>query len=218
MSGVKFDLMPGEKLVLFAHPHWWYFWKQVLSGVGLIGLVLLAMWASGGLSTALWWLTGLAFVVWLIDVVYELIQWRTSRFAITDQRVAYQAGFFRRTGVSIPLNRINNVNFEQSLIARLTRNGIVTIESAGETGDSVFENIPDPGTVRSTIFAQMEADEMADSNRDAEAIARAMREDAGGSATASIQDRLAQLDELRAAGAISDVEYAQKRTEILGSL
>jgi len=50
----------------------------------------------------------------------------------------------RLRGVSIPLNRINNVNFDQSLIARLLNNGIVTIESAGETGDSVFENIRDP--------------------------------------------------------------------------
>ena len=161
--------------------------------------------------------------MWLVDIVYELVQWRTSRFAITDQRVAYQAGFFRRTGVSIPLNRINNVNFEQSLIARLTGNGTVTIESAGETGDSVFENIPDPSNVRSLIFAQMQADEVSDSERDAEAIARAMRNDQGApppppAPTASVQERLAQLDELRAAGAISENEYAQKRSEILGSL
>ncbi len=112
----------------------------------------------------------------LINTIYEFIQWQTTRFAITDQRVAYQSGIFRRRGVSIPLNRINNVNFEQSFIARMLNNGVVTIESAGETGDSVFENIPDPEHVRALIFAEVEADEQADSDRDAAALAKAMRD------------------------------------------
>ena len=51
--------------------------------------------------------------------------------------------------------------------------GDLLIESAGETGDSVFENIPDPERVRTVIFAQMEADEQADSHRDAAAIREA---------------------------------------------
>ncbi len=220
MADSGFDLMPGERLVLFSNPHWWYFWKQVLSGIGVLILFVLATLTSGGLATVLLWLTALVFIGWLADVVYEFVQWRTSRFAVTDQRVAYQSGFFRRQGVSIPLNRINNVNFEQSFIARLTGNGIVTIESAGETGDSVFENIPDPSKVRTVIFQQVEAAETADSDRDAAAIARAMRDDttAGTGATASVEDRLAQLERLRQAGAISEQEYAQKRSDILGSL
>jgi uncharacterized membrane protein YdbT with pleckstrin-like domain len=220
MDDGNFDLMPGERLVLFSHPHWWYFWKQVVGGIGVLILYLLANWASGGLATVLLWLTALTFIGWLADLIYEFIQWRTTRFAVTDQRVAYQSGFFRRKGVSIPLNRINNVNFEQSFIARLTGNGIVTIESAGETGDSVFENIPNPHHVRSVIFQQVEADEGADSERDAAAIARAMSGSAaaGTGATASVEDRLAQLERLRQTGAISDDEYAQKRSDILGSL
>ena len=81
----------------------------------------------------------------------------------------------RRSGVSIPLNRITNVNFDQSIIARTLNNGIVTIESAGETGDSVFENIPDPENVRNVIFKQVDIDKEADSTRDADALAAALR-------------------------------------------
>ncbi len=83
-----------------------------------------------------------------VNTIYQFAQWQTTRFAVTDQRVAYQSGFLRRRGVSIPLNRVNNVNFEQNLVARMLNNGTVTIESAGETGDSVFENIPDPEKVQ----------------------------------------------------------------------
>ncbi len=212
--------MPGEQMVLFSHPHWWYFWKQALGGLAVIAMLVLAVWAGGFLETAFVWIAIIGGVLWLLDTAYELVQWRTTRFAVTDQRVAYQSGFFRRKGVSIPLNRVNNVNFEQSFIARLTRNGIVTIESAGETGDSVFENIPDPSHVRSVIFNQMNAYDAADSDRDAAALAQAIREQGGGSGPTpkSVEDRLAELDRLHDSGAISDEEYAAKRNDILGSL
>jgi uncharacterized membrane protein YdbT with pleckstrin-like domain len=133
--------------------------------------------------------------------------------------VAYQSGFFRRRGVSIPLNRVNNVNFEQTFVARVLGNGILTIESAGETGDSVFENIPHPEQVRATIFGQVEADEAADSERDAAALARAIKT-SGPTPTEqpSTQERLRRLEELRTQGLVSDEEYAAKRAAILEDL
>ena len=176
MFGPDIDLMPDEKMVLASNPHWFYFWKQVAAGIGLL-LLLLLLWTvdADWIDTALGWITLVAFIVLVVDTIYEFIQWQTTRFAITDQRVAYQSGIFRRRGVSIPLNRINNVNFEQSFIARILNNGIVTIESAGQTGDSVFENIPNPENVRALIFAGVEADEQRDSDRDAASLATARR-------------------------------------------
>jgi uncharacterized membrane protein YdbT with pleckstrin-like domain len=223
MFGPDIDLMPGEKMVLASNPHWFYFWKQVAAGIGLL-LLLLLLWTvdTDWVDTTIGWITLAAFIVLLINTIYEFIQWQTTRFAITDQRVAYQSGIFRRRGVSIPLNRINNVNFEQSFIARMLNNGVVTIESAGQTGDSVFENIPDPEHVRALIFAGVEADEQRDSDRDAAALAKAMREHQEPTATApappSATDRLAALDDLKAQGLVDDAEYAAKRKQILDEL
>ena len=135
--------------------------------------------------------------------------------------MAYQSGIFRRRGVSIPLNRINNVNFFQSAIARILNNGVVTIESAGETGDSVFENIPDPEHVRSVIFAQVEADEQADSDRDAAALAQAMQQHMPPPtepAEKTPKERLAALEELRSQGLVNDDEFKQKRQQILDEI
>ncbi len=211
--------MPGESMVLHSHPHWWYFWKQVVSGIGIVVLLVLVFITDGGLSTFLQWVTVIAFVVWLLDTIYEFAEWQTTRFAVTDQRVAYQSGLVRRKGVSIPLNRVNNVNFEQGMIARMLSNGTLTIESAGETGDSVFENIPDPDSVRSLIFQQMDAYGNSRAERDAAAMARAMNSDHDAPGMpASVEERLAKLDALRAAGTITDDEYAEKRSDILGSL
>jgi uncharacterized membrane protein YdbT with pleckstrin-like domain len=223
MFGPDIDLMPNEEMVLASNPHWFYFWKQVLAGFGLIGLLLI-LWTvdADWVDTSIGWITLIAFIVLLVNTIYEFVQWQTTRFAITDQRVAYQSGIFRRRGVSIPLNRINNVNFEQSFIARMFNNGSVTIESAGETGDSVFENIPDPEHVRALIFAGVEADEQRDSDRDAAALAKAMREHQEPTATApvppSATERLTALDDLKARGLIDEAEYAVKRQKILDEL
>ena len=220
MAAAQLDLMPGEHMVLSGNPHWWYFWKQVVAGIGVLALLfLLFSIDSDWVSTAITWVATLAFVVWLANTIYALVQWRTTRFAVTDQRVAYQSGIIRRSGVSIPLNRINNVNFEQSLIARVLNNGVVTIESAGETGDSVFENIPNPEKVRTVIFGQMEADEQADSDRDAAAIRDALQgQSLGGSSSPTAQSRLDELEELHRRGSVSDEEFEIKRRQIVEEL
>jgi uncharacterized membrane protein YdbT with pleckstrin-like domain len=218
----QIDLMPDERMILHSNPHWWYFWKEVVAAIVIIALlVLLAILDDGWANSFLGWLIPIAIVVLLVWTAVSFTQWKTTQFAITDQRVAYQSGLFRRRGVSIPLNRVNNVNFTQSMIARMLNNGVVTIESAGQTGDSVFENIPDPQRVRTLIFQQVEADEQRDSDRDAASLAKAMGahlappEAPGGP---SVTDRLKQLDDLKAQGLVTPEEYELKRAKILEEL
>ena len=224
MAGSQIDLMPGEDMILYSNPHWWYFWKDAVAGLIFLGLlVLLVMADDGWLNDGLLWLTVIAFLVFMVMTLYAFVQWRTTKFAITSERVAYQSGIIRRRGVSIPLNRINNVNFNQTMIARMLNNGVVIIESAGETGDSVFENIPEPEKVRALIFKQVEVDEQRDSDRDAAALAKAMRDQApppppAAAGTPSVPDRLKQLDDLRAQGLVTDEEYASKRQAIIEDL
>ena len=212
--------MPGEKMVMHSHPHWWFFWKQAAGGLVVVLLLIMTSAVSTDwLSDVLWFITVIALIVWVVNTIYQFVQWRTTQFAVTDQRVAYQSGVIRRSGVSIPLNRVNNVNFDQSMIARMLNNGIVIVESAGETGDSVFENIPDPESVRSLIFGQVEADETADSERDAAALARILKEqNVDGPAAQSAQDRLKELEGLHAQGLVSDDEFEVKRKQILDDL
>jgi uncharacterized membrane protein YdbT with pleckstrin-like domain len=222
MAGSQIDLMPGEEMILYSNPHWWYFWKDAVAGLVFLLLLFLVVQAdSGWLNDGLWFLTVVAFLVFVVMTVYAFVQWKSTKFAITTERVAYQSGIIRRRGVSIPLNRVNNVNFTQSMIARMLNNGVVIIESAGETGDSVFENIPDPEKVRALIFKQVEADEQRDSDRDAASLAKALRDQAPPAPTTgapSVPERLKQLDDLRAQGLVSDAEYDVKRKQIIEDL
>src|SRR6187455_10615 len=94
MAGRQLELMPGETMVLSAHPHWWFFWKEVAAAVGVLLLIWLWVMWDGALGTIAGWLVMLAVIVLVIDTIVRFFQWQTTRFAITDQRVAYQSGFF----------------------------------------------------------------------------------------------------------------------------
>jgi uncharacterized membrane protein YdbT with pleckstrin-like domain len=217
MPASRVELMPNEQMVIHSNPHWWYFWKQFAEGIGVLVLGLLSLSFDGGLGTLFWWLTVIAGIGFVGHLIYEFLQWRSTDFAVTTKRVVYNSGLFHQQGTSIPLNRVNNVNFSQSMIAKLLKNGTLTIESAGDTGDSVFENIPNPTEVRTLIFSQIDADTAASSDRDAQAIAQAM----GGrapSGSPSATERLDQLEQLRSTGRLTDAEYEAKRQEILGDL
>jgi uncharacterized membrane protein YdbT with pleckstrin-like domain len=150
MAKNDFSLLPGERVELRAHPHWWFFWQH---GLALIGVILLFVtWlsvsGSGFAKNTTQWLFFLALVIWVVAAGLRYIEYRTTVFIVTDKRIAYQAGLIRRTGMSIQLNRINNVSYEQGLLERMLGNGTLTIESAAEQGTTVFRNIPHPDDTR----------------------------------------------------------------------
>ena len=62
-----------------------------------------------------------------------------------------------KTGIEIPLERINTVFFNQSIFERMLGAGDLAIESGGETGKQTFSDIRRPSLVQNEIYRQMEA-------------------------------------------------------------
>jgi uncharacterized membrane protein YdbT with pleckstrin-like domain len=225
MAKNDFSLLPGEKVELKTHPHWWFFWQHILSGVGLI--LLLALWISASanwVNQGLKWIFIAALVVWVVATGLRYVEYRTTVFIVTDKRIGYQAGLIRRTGMSIQLNRINNVSYEQGLLERMLGNGTLTIESAAEQGTTVFRNIPHPDDTRQLIYREIEADEDRDSHRDGAAVAEAIKQ-AGvmpsapaAPAAPSATERMAQLQQLHEQGLVTDADFEAKKAEILKDL
>ena len=72
--------------------------------------------------------------IWLVLVgwltLWPFLNWWTTHFVITDRRVMFRHGVLTRTGIDIPLARINSVEFRHGLIDRMLRTGTLVIESA----------------------------------------------------------------------------------------
>jgi len=146
-------LNENEELILDVHPHWWYFAQS--GGAAVAALVAWYVGASridGGFME--WLPKGLGIVVALalVWVGWEYLQWRFTNFAVTNARVIYQEGLISKKGVEIPLERVNNVNFNQTIIERILGAGDLLIESGGQDGQQRFTDIKRPQEVKKILL------------------------------------------------------------------
>lgn len=154
-------LTDDEVVVVHKHPH-----IKALIGPGLVLLVVTALAAWG-----LLWSTGdtvadstatvvgvAAGVVWLAALawfVVKFVSWRTTHFVITDKRVMFRQGVITRSGIDIPVLRINSVQFRHGLIDRILRTGTLIVESASDD-PLEFDDIPRVEQVHALLYARLD--------------------------------------------------------------
>lgn len=195
-----------EEVVYDLRPHWWALMGPILLGfavvvAGSLGWTLL----PGG--SLLWPLrlavTGVAVLLLLVFALPRYLRWVTTHFVLTTDRLIFRAGVLSKLSREIPLERLNDVTFTQSLWERMIGAGDLLIESAGERGQSVFENVPHPEAVQVEIYRQMEANGQRMS---------------GGGRPPSTLDDLERLASLRDRGAITEEEFQDKKRDLLDRL
>ncbi|TWP48304.1 PH domain-containing protein [Lentzea tibetensis] len=150
-------LSSGEHVVIHKHPHWKMlllpvFWLLVVVAAAtfLAGLVNEQSWA-----TIAWIALAVVAVVlalWL--TITPLLRWRTTHFIVTSERVMYREGVFNRTGLDIPLSRINSVRFQHSLLDRVLGCGTLIIESASDE-PLEFDDIPQVEKVHTLLYREV---------------------------------------------------------------
>jgi uncharacterized membrane protein YdbT with pleckstrin-like domain len=205
----------GETVALDLRPHWWYFSRNILTGIPLAIILILVLnsgtdWVSkyGGI------VFGLVAVAWGVWLGLKYLQWRMTYFVVTSRRVIYRSGVISKRGVEIPLERINNINFHQRLIDRLIGAGDLDIESAGRDGQSHFDFIRHPDGVQHEIYRQMETRNMPVAMVQQAPAASAPSPSPG----AAVPEQIEQLARLRDQGHITDAEYEAKKAELLGRM
>jgi uncharacterized membrane protein YdbT with pleckstrin-like domain len=154
-------LAADERVALHRHPHW----KRLIGPV----LVLLVVTAVAGvglgwINTTTWDPTAknivmaVVGVVWLVIVgwlvLWPFLNWRTTHFVITDRRVMFRHGLMTRSGIDIPVARINSVEFRHGLLDRLFRTGTLIIESASQD-PLEFHDIPRVEHVHSLLYHEV---------------------------------------------------------------
>ncbi len=198
-------LNEGEEIALDLHPHWWFFAQPAaaLAAAVLLGVGVLVRWDDPPDFVMVFF--GLVILVALGWFGLYYARWVTTHFVITSDRLIYRHGVLAKKGIEIPLERVNTVFFSQSIFERIVGSGDLVIESAGEKGQEAFSNVRKPSAVQNEIYVQMEANE----NRKFDRVGdRGSRGD-------SIPAQIAQLDDLRARGVLSESEFQAKKAELL---
>jgi uncharacterized membrane protein YdbT with pleckstrin-like domain len=196
-------LFEGEDIVLDLRPHWWFF----AGPATLLAAALVVLLFVAAKDAADWALLAAAGVVVaaLLWFVGRYARWATTNFVLTTDRLIFRSGVLAKHGIEIPLERINDVRSHQSILERLLRSGDLVIESGGEHGQQVFNDIPGPADVQNEIHRQIEV------NQHEVAAGPVVREP-------DIVDQIDRLDELRKRGVLTEAEFQAKKAQLLDRL
>ncbi len=154
-------LARDEQVVLHRHPHW----KRLVGPILILVLVTAAAaFGAAVVNNTDWEATAKTVVsvviaaLWLIIVgwltVWPFLNWWTTHFVITDRRVMFRHGLITRSGIDIPLARVNSVEFRHGLLDRVLRTGTLIIESASQD-PLEFYDIPRVEQVHSLLYHEV---------------------------------------------------------------
>jgi uncharacterized membrane protein YdbT with pleckstrin-like domain len=196
-------LNDDESVVLDLHPHWWYF---VEAAVALVVSIILAIVALA-LGWPNWarWVCLVLIVLSAIWMVSRYFKWRTTNFVVTTDRVIFRHGLFAKAGIEIPLERVNAVHFNQSIMERILGAGDLMIESGAERGQQKFTDVKHPDVVTNTIHRQMDA------NEDQMYGGRL-----GANAPVDVAGQLERLEGMLHRGTLTQEEFDSQKRKLLG--
>jgi len=195
-----------EELAVDLHPHWWYFAEAIAALVAsiVLGIVVLIVTDSGTLRLIVLALI-VASAIWLL---VRYLKWATTNFVITSDRVIFRHGVIAKSGIEIPLERVNSVHFSQSIFERMIGAGDLLIESGAEGGQQRFTDVKNPDKIQNLIHSQMEQNE----NR----MYQGGAQHAAAPAATDLTHQLERLEGLRDRGALTDDEFEQQKQRLLG--
>ena len=127
------DLHPGEQLVFEGHPSWRSVLRFYVIGVILIG----AAAAIGALASGTGVAIGAGAVALLLVLLVGFVKRSATRYVITTERLRIRRGLLSKTTQETRIERVQNVNTQQSVFERLLQVGTVDFDTAG-TDDSEF--------------------------------------------------------------------------------
>ena len=205
-------LKKDEKLLIIIRQHW------IKLAVPFLVWLLITI-------IMLWWLhNSIALLIILLTAVYPAfawINWKHNLWAVTNFRVVDETGFFTRYSKESPLDKINNVEYDQDILGRLFGYGNVDIQTAAEMGETKYELIHRPKLLKDTITHAQEEYKKLQINNQAAQLAQAIAKTSLPASTAPapqlVAHELEKLFELLQKGAITPEEYAAQKNKLLGA-
>src|ERR687891_3018959 len=152
-------LADHEEMVLDLRPHW-----IALVGPALVLILVIVaeivLFPSFDPPSAVTWLALLLGGVILVALpVRSFLAWATSHFVVTTDRVIHRSGWLAKRSMEMPLERINDVTFTQTVFERVVGAGSLRIQSGSEYGQNHFRDIRNPEDVQKLIYEMSEANE-----------------------------------------------------------
>jgi uncharacterized membrane protein YdbT with pleckstrin-like domain len=139
------NLSPGEQLIFQGHPSW-----RAILGFYLKGVLVAAI--VGVIAKLFGSASGTVFLIVLVviglTVLIGFVKRVATTYTITDRRLNIKRGIVSREVQETRLERVQNVNYRQSVYQRIMQIGDVDFDTAAtDDYNFVFVGVADPAEV-----------------------------------------------------------------------
>jgi len=205
---MKTSLKEGEEVILITRKHMLVLWLPiVVSAFSLVIGILLFPFTAGFIL-----ILPLLSMVWL---GYRIIERNHTIWAVTNLRIIDEEGLFSVETKESPLDKINNVSYSATLFGRVLGYGDVEIQTAAETGATLYEMVENPRLLKDTITQMQEDYKSLQSRRQAKEMAESLGVHLGKVSSGGIGTELEKLAELRTKGILSEEEFHAAKSKLL---
>jgi uncharacterized membrane protein YdbT with pleckstrin-like domain len=209
---MRSQLKTSEKILIIVRHHWM---KLILPAFAwLLFSIVLFYFLNDH--------TEIALVISFLTVFYPIylfLEWKYNLWAVTNMRVIDESGLLTRYSKESPLEKINNVEYDQSVWGRMFGYGDVEIQTAAEMGDTTYRMIQNPKLLKDTITHAQEECKNDQVKNQAQQLANAIKQSMPNHAQSSfsVSSEIEKLFELLQKGAITQEEYVAQKNKLFGS-
>lgn len=164
------------------------------------------------------WIAAVVGLLWFFIAWWD---WSCDIWVVTNFRVIDETGLINHYAKESPLEKINNVSYDQTIWGRIFNYGHVTIQTAAEIGSTEYKDVHGPRRLKDTItLAQGEFKNLQLTNQ-AKQMAAAMNMGStshaigGGGNSHSVASELEKLFQLRQQGILTEEEYLKAKNRLL---
>lgn len=142
------DLHAGETVIFEGRPSW----RSILGFyvTGFVAAVVIG--AVVGLAETSGVGVGVFFVLFVVVLIVGLLKRIGTSYTITNERLHIRRGLLSRSVQQTKLERVQNVNTEQSFFQRILQIGTVDFDTAGtDDSDFTFRGVANPDDVVAAV-------------------------------------------------------------------
>ncbi|HEY4689031.1 MAG TPA: PH domain-containing protein [Anaerolineae bacterium] len=214
MGYVESLLSKGEDMIVRSRQHWVSLLASILIN-GFIVVVVLVLYIVldkllkpvGVVATAIGVVALIGVLFGLVRFGWDLLQWWAEEYIVSTRRVIQTEGIINKRTADSSLEKVNDVVLVQSFFGRILGYGNLEIVTGSDIGVNLLTRLRDPITFKTAMLDQKAKLHDFDDSRPADEPA-----------DRDVPKLIAELDELRKKGLISDAEFSEKKAKLLAQL
>ncbi len=221
MGYIESLMARNERIAFATHQHWIVLMRAFIANLFLCILVVAVVVAlfllplpPSQFRTLFRLLPLILLLIPFIRMMLRITKWWNESYIITNRRVIQTEGIINKHVIDSSLEKVNDVVLTQSMLGRMLGYGDVEILTASEIGVNRFERISGPVRFKTEMLNQKEdMGKIDDFGRRTDRTLDAPPASAG-----DVPQLIAELDELRRKGIITEQEFAEKRQQLMGKI